>query len=298
MRFSELYASGEKILSLEFFPPKHPDGLSGTMELVRELSVFLPHFVTITYGAGGGTQQLTRELLRFVNRELRLPVACHLTSIRHTAAEIDAMLEMLEQEGIENVLALRGDRPRDNPNFEPPATALRNARDLVKHIHARPIKKQNFAFSVAVAGYPETHLDAESPEADLAYLREKADAGSEVILTQLFFDPEVYFRFVERARSIGIVVPIVPGIMPIGNLQQIKRFTSMCGASIPEPLLGRLAKLEDKPEAVTELGIEYAVNEVRELLQGGAPGIHLYTLNKSVQVGPIIEQTGLGRSAR
>ena len=280
--FSQIFSSNNKILSLEFFPPKKIEGLESTKELIRDLSGLNPNFMTCTYGAGGSTRDLTKDIVSFIHRELNIPAVAHLTCVGHAKHEIDKVLEGLVDEGISHILALRGDPPKGETNFQAHPDGFTCARDLAKHIS----NKKNI--SVAVAGYPETHAEAKSPEADIEYLREKVDAGAELIFTQLFFEAEVYFDFCERAQAAGINVPISPGIMPIASVQQVKRFTKMCGASIPKSLGDSLSQFEGE-EGVTQFGIDYATELSSVLLEGGAPGIHLYTLNKSVQSRPIIE---------
>jgi methylenetetrahydrofolate reductase (NADPH) len=282
--FSNLFETSQPIVSFEFFPPKAEEDLPRVKETLRRYAALNPAFMTVTYGAGGGTRHLTRDLTVFIEKELRVPAVAHLTCVGHSLDEIDAILEEYEQHGVHHILALRGDPNNDEGVFKPHPEGFSCARDLVAHIHERGV------FSLAVAGYPEGHPEATTRHDELQYLREKIEMGGEIILTQLFFDAEAYFSFVKDARDVGITAPIVPGIMPIGNVKQLKRFTSMCGATIPEAIIGKLEDIAEDKEAVQDFGVQMAVELCTELLRGGAPGLHFYTLNKSKQVERIYRE--------
>lgn len=285
MSFKEIFNTDKKVLSFEFFPPKQLEDLDYTRRLITKLARLTPDFMTVTYGAGGGTRELTETLTAFIADELGIKSVAHLTCVGHAREEIDQVLQGLQARKIRHILALRGDPPQGKV-FSASSSAFSCARDLVTHI----FNQKNF--SLAVAGYPETHQNAKSPEADIEYLKSKVDAGAEVVITQLFFSASMYFDFVERCRQAGITVPIHPGLMPINNVEQVERFTNMCGASIPPKIHNRLHQLKSDPDAVKNYGIELAIELGEELLDGGAPGIHFYTLNRSKQIFQIMDTIG------
>lgn len=279
----ELLASAKRpIYSFEFFLPKPPADLGAFVDSVRELKPLGPDFVTLTYGAGGTARERTVEAAGRIQRETGLTTACHLTCIAHTKAEIAAILDRLEGLGIRHVVALRGDQPQDGTFRPAEERDFAHAVDLVRF--ARPRQ----GLRLAVAAYPEKHPEAPSAAEDLRRFIEKAAAGADWAITQLFFDARDYFSFVARAREAGAALPIMPGIMPVTGYSQLKRFTGLCGTTIPPELDERLAAAQDDPEAVAAIGVDWAVRQCRLLLEGGAPGIHFYTLNRSRSTAEIL----------
>jgi methylenetetrahydrofolate reductase (NADPH) len=286
MRIAELFGqAGRPVFSFEFFPPKTDAGFQNLRAAIRELKILNPDYVSVTWGAGGSTRSKTVELTIEIERDIGLRAMAHLSCIGSTPEQLGATLDQLEAGGIENVLALGGDRPAD---YEPPAGAFTYANELAAFVSARG------KFSVGGACYPETHPSAASAEADLAHCKRKVEAGVEFLITQLFFDNADYFAFVERARDAGIGVPIVPGIMPVLNVRSIRRMTTLSGARIPDALQRKLDAALESETATRELGIEWATQQCRELLDRGAPGIHLYTLNKSTATRAIFERLRSG----
>lgn len=275
MRIRELLSCGRPSISFEFFPPKSDDGLDLLRAALASLRELSPTFVSVTYGAGGSTRDRTLELVTHIRRDYGIEAMAHLTCVGAGRDELRAVLGRLRDGGVENVLALRGDAPAGAARFEPHPDGFAHASELAAMARAE------FRFCLGGACYPEKHVEAPSAEIDLANLKRKVEAGCEFLITQLFFDNQKYFDFVARARAAGIGVPIIPGIMPITNVAQVERFTSLCGASIPAELLGELRRLQDDPAAVQALGVAHATGQCLELLQRGAPGIHFYTLNKS-----------------
>ncbi len=273
---SELFAERRQLRSLEFFPPRDDAGVEALRRTAAALRQIEPDFVSITYGAGGSTKERTAQMSSLLRDEFGFTVMPHLTAVNHTRAEVAAVAETHYARGIRNIMALRGDVPggvRPSAAFK---DGLRFGSDVVALL-----KGLHPDLCLGVAGYPEKHPEAPSFEADLANLRRKVDAGAAFITTQLFFDNEVFYRFVDRCRAAGVGVPIVPGIMPVLSFKQITRITSMCGASLPDRLIGRLEAAGDRPEIVEEVGIDWALTQIRDLLDAGAPGYHLYILNRA-----------------
>jgi methylenetetrahydrofolate reductase (NADPH) len=280
MRIAARFASGRPVFSFEFFPPKTEPGFELLFATIRDLKPLGPDFVSVTWGAGGSTRRKTVELVIQIEREIGLTAMAHLSCIGSSPDELAATLDRLAAGGIENVLALGGDRP---PGYQPPPGAFTYANELVAFIRSR------WSFCLGGACYPETHPRAPSPEEDLRNLVRKVGAGVDFLITQLFFDNADYFAFVERARAAGIRVPIVPGIMPIVSVAGIRRMTSLSGARIPEELAARLAEVEHDDDLTREVGVEWAAHQCRELLERGAPGIHFYTLNRSPATRAILQ---------
>lgn len=272
MRISDVLRSGRPGFSFEFFPPKTDEGARALFSTIEALRSLDPAFVSLTYGAGGSTRTRTVDLAKRIQSEIGLTVMSHITCAGSTREELIAIFRDLRQAGVENVLALRGDAPKDG---SAPTGELHYATDLVG------LLRDEFDFSIGGACYPEVHPEAADAATDLVHLAEKVARGAQFLVSQLFFDNDRYFAFVERARAAGIAVPIVPGIMPITDYRQIARFTAMCGATIPASLRAALDDRIDEPEAVAELGVAYATLQCVDLLERGAPGIHFYTLNKS-----------------
>ncbi len=276
MRIDDIIATtDEPVFSFEFFPPKTDEGeqnLRAALGALRELE---PDFVSVTYGAAGSTRGLTLELTKWIKQELGIEAMAHLSCVGSTRDELCVILDSLADAGIENVLALRGDPPRGETEWRPHPGGLRYSSELAALIAGR------YPMSVGAACFPEVHPEAPDMASDLQFLKQKVEAGASFLITQLFFDNDVYFQFVEEARAAGIDVPILPGIMPITDLAQIKTITGMCGAKIPESLLEALEQRAPCPDAMRELGVSYATLQCAELLARGAPGIHFYTLNRS-----------------
>jgi methylenetetrahydrofolate reductase (NADPH) len=278
VRIADLIATKSPFISLEFFPPKERGEWPTFFQAVEQLAEVNPLFVSVTYGAGGSTQSDTLEIVTRLTRDLSLEAMAHLTCVGATPKAILEFLNQLASAGIHNVLALRGDPPKDAPDNFLSCDSLQHASDLVAYI--RSVHPE---LGLGVAGYPESHPEAESPQSDLEYLKLKLDNGGDFVITQLFFDNTSYFDFVRRARQQGIHKPIIPGIIPVVSLKVIQRIVSLCGATIPPRFLAELeqANREGGATAVREVGVAHARRQAEELLGGGAPGIHIYTLNRA-----------------
>jgi methylenetetrahydrofolate reductase (NADPH) len=279
---SLLEARTQPTFSFEFFPPQTDDGMRQLFETISHLRELEPTFVSVTYGAGGSVRQRTVDLVTRIRHELDIEPVAHLTCVNATAGELRTILDGLRDNGIDNVLALRGDPPKGSDAFVPTEGGFAQSVEFMEFINAR------YDFCVGGACYPEKHPESASTDDDVLFAKRKADAGAGYLITQLFFDNSKYFDFVSRARAAGVTVPIIPGIMPVTNLGQITRFTSKIGATIPDALLDALRAREADPDAVLQLGVAWSTLQAAELLAAGAPGVHFITMNRSPSTRAIL----------
>ena len=288
MKVSQAYGPGKFGLSFELFPPKTAASEQEMLRHVDELMTFRPSYVTCTYGAGGSTRNKTLDVVEGVRRKFGCPVASHLTCVGSTIDELRAYLREAASRGVENIVALRGDPPQGQEKFSAVAGGLSYGSEMVSLI------RSEFAdFGIAVAGYPETHREAVSPAADLENLRRKVDAGGDVVITQLFYSNDDFFRFRDRCVQLGICVPIVPGILPVTNLAQIRRITSLCSAQLPASFLAALEAQGDNAEGQFQVGVDFATRQVQELVDHDVPGVHFYVLNKSPATAGVLRSVHL-----
>jgi methylenetetrahydrofolate reductase (NADPH) len=281
MRIADRFGRDRPVFSFEFFPPKTDAGFRSLYRTIQELESLSPDFVSVTWGAGGSTRRKTVDMVIQIQRDTGLTAMAHLSCIGSSPDQLAETLDHLEQGGVENILALGGDRPE---GYVPPPDSFTYANELVGFVRSR------WSFCLGAACYPETHPTAPSAEADLENLRRKVDAGADFLITQLFFDNADFFDFERRARAAGIEVPIVPGIMPILNAASIRRMTSLSGATLPGELQAALSQAEHDDALTRSVGVEWATRQCRELLTHGVPGIHFYTLNKSTATRAIFEK--------
>jgi len=283
MKIKDILEKVRPSFSFEFFPPKDNDGFENLFATIGQLESCQPAYVSVTFGAGGSTRAQTIDLVGRIKNEIGLESMAHLTCVGSSQEELRSILDTLQEKGIQNILALRGDPPQGQERFQKPENGFAYANELVAFI------RKHYDFCIGVAGYPEGHVECPDKKIDLENLKRKVDAGADFIVTQLFFDNRFYFDFVERARGMGITIPIIPGIMPILNVKQTQRYTKMCGSTIPDTLMKRLESSQDEPETVRKIGIEHATLQCERLLQEEAPGIHFYTLNRSNATLKILE---------
>jgi methylenetetrahydrofolate reductase (NADPH) len=289
MHLKELFRKNKFSLSFEVFPPTREGNLENLFVTIKELSDLKPDFISVTYGAGGSTRDRTLEIASRVKKDFSTEALAHLTCVQSTRDDIARILDMFKNENIENILALRGDPPVGAEKFVRPAGGFGYANELVAFI------RQMDHFSIGVAGYPEVHPEAPSMDSDLANLKRKVDAGADFITTQLFFSNDAFYRFRDRAWSMGIKIPILPGIFPILNYKQVQRIVCLCGATIPSSLGGKIDKLKDKSEEVEKYGIEYAITQAMDLMKNEVSGLHIYSMNRSEPVRMILKELPLPR---
>ena len=290
MKIAELLARPEPCVSFEFFPPKTDAGVENLMATIEALRALEPAFVSVTYGAGGSSRQRTIEVVTRIKAELGIEPMAHVTCVGHSRDELRGLFGDFARAGIENVMALRGDPPKGSERFERVAGGFRYARDLIA------LLASEFSFCIGAAAYPEKHQEATSMDADVANAVEKVRAGAAFLVTQFFFENDAYFAYVARLRAAGVVVPVIPGIMPITNYDAIARMTAMSGASMPERLRAELDARASEPEAVAELGVAFTALQCHDLLARGAPGLHFYTLNKSPAARAVVSALVATRS--
>jgi methylenetetrahydrofolate reductase (NADPH) len=275
MRIDAILEDTRPCFSFEFFPPKTDDGWNNLWRAAEELKQDAPAFVSVTYGAGGSTRGRTLEIVKRIKQELGLEAMAHFTCVGATVDELRAVLDEMRDSAIENVLALRGDPPQGQDEWTATDGGLTYSTELIDLI------AREYDFTIGAAAFPEVHIHSESMDQDIEVMKEKVANGAKFLITQLFFDNDLYFSFVDKARAAGVEVPIIPGIMPILRYSSIKRMTEMCGASIPDDLDRELTTRKDDEEAIEELGVAYATLQCADLLKRGAPGIHFYVLNRS-----------------
>jgi methylenetetrahydrofolate reductase (NADPH) len=276
MLIRDRLATGRPSVSFEFFPPKSDEAVAQLERTIAELSTLNPDFVSVTYGAGGSTRERTLDLVSRIRRQTGIEAMAHLTCVGANREEISEVVARLVASGVSNILALRGDPPKGSAIFTPADGGFAYANELIDHLR----QEHGNTLSVGGAAYPEKHVECANPDLDLQNLKRKVDSGVDFLITQLFFDNRSYWEFCERARNAGIQVPIVPGIMPITSAAQVERWIA-CGASLPSALAAELDRRRADPQAIMQLGVAHATAQCIDLLRGGSPGIHFYTLNKS-----------------
>lgn len=283
MSLKQLYSSNRLVLSFELFPPKSDQGVCDLMKTVEELSRYNPDYFTCTYGAGGSTRDRTLSITREVKQQLGKPVASHLTCVGSTKDQLRDYLRSAREAGVDYIVALRGDPPKGDSEFKPVPGGLRYANELVDLIRGEFPE-----FGIAVAGYPEVHQEAPNAEVDLQNLVRKVRAGADIVVTQLFYDNDDFFRFCDRCEAAGIDIPIIPGLLPVLSLAQIQRIASLCKARLPDSLVTKLSQ-SDQPDWQFKVGVEHATEQARQLTERGVPGIHFYVLNKSLATSQILD---------
>jgi methylenetetrahydrofolate reductase (NADPH) len=287
MKLSDLFNKEKTVVSFEIFPPKQTITLETIFKTTEGLQTLNPDFISITYGAGGSASDRTIETADKIKNTYGVEALAHLTCINSHKDDIEDMLNQLQAHKINNILAMRGDYPLDKNSPKAKPDSYQYAKDLIAHI------KSHHDFCIAAAAYPEGHLECPSLNLDTLHLKEKVDSGTDFLITQIFFDNQVLYDFLNRIRQVDIMIPVCAGIMPLLNSRQVARIHSLCGASIPKPLQKMIEKYENSPADFEKAGIEYACSQIIDLVDNKVDGIHLYTMNKLDQSKTIIQQTGL-----
>ena len=288
-KITDIFNSKEQTLSFEIFPPKTDQGMVSLEGTLKELALLAPDFISVTYGAGGSSRDKTLDIVRMVQDKHHIPALHHFTCVIHTKHEVEGILNHLKSLGICNILALRGDPPKDNPDWTPGEDNFRYSSDLVRLIRD---DYGNF-FSIGVAGFSEGHPLAPNREFDAGIMKKKIETGGEFVITQIFFDNIFYIEYVRRLHAMGVRVRVIPGILPITNYESLVRFCKGCGTSIPQKVHDIFRPIADDKEKTLQAGIEFAVRQCKGLLAFGAPGLHFYTLNKLEPVATILEKLNL-----
>lgn len=293
MKIIDLFRNKKPVISFEIFPPKMDTPLESIYSTLEQFKELNPDFISVTYGAGGSAKDRTIEIASKVKKDYGIEALAHFTCVGHTKEEIDSMLEKLKECGLENILALRGDPPANQPDFDFSKNVYRYANELIHHVRSKGDK-----FCIAAAAYVEGHVDCNRLRTDMENLKKKVDEGVDFLVTQLFFDNRLFYDFLDKAASQGITCPVTPGIMPIFKADQIKRITSLCGASLPAKLVLMMDKFQDNPEDMRKAGVEYAALQIRDLVENGVDGIHLLTMNRPKSTKEILENSGLLKDIR
>lgn len=283
-KISDILKSKKPTLSFELFPPKTDQGYANLKTTIGQLCDLKPDFFSCTYGAGGGSRGKTLDIVELIEKQYNITAMAHLTCVLHTRAEIRDIVTDIQARSVRNILALRGDPPKDQPDWNPGPENFQYSSQLVGAIREQ---FQDY-FSLSVAGFPEGHQLCPYREKDADYLKLKIDAGADFVVTQLFFNNQDYFDYIERLRCRGVTVPVIPGILPVTNFDALMRFTAMCGATVPGDVQAIFEPLKNDPEATMAAGINLCVQQCRDLIDGGAPGLHFYTLNKIQPIQDIV----------
>jgi methylenetetrahydrofolate reductase (NADPH) len=281
----DIFKEKKLTFSIELFPPKTDKGYANLLNTIKEMTALKPDFFSCTYGAGGGSRDKTLDIVEHIEKTHNIPAMHHLTCVMHTKDELKKIIHDIKSRGVENILALRGDPPRDNPDWIPKENNFQYSNELVSFIR----EELGADFSISVAGFPEGHLLCPDLDQDAQYLKQKVQSGADFVITQLFFDNRDYFEYMGRLKNIDVETRIIPGIIPITDYQGLLRFTAMCGASVPENVKEIFAPIADDKEATLKAGIDYAIEQCQRLLAAGAPGIHFYALNKVHPIDDILK---------